>query len=78
MRSNILRRAIASEPEETNKLVKDIIRNRKEGELLNKYKIESEGISKRIRDRIYILFKDQDEINSIKKRFVGEGKQSRG
>ncbi len=67
---------IASEPEETNKLVKDIIRNRKEGELLNKYKIESEGISKRIRDRIYILFKDQDEINSIKKDLLEKGNKA--
>ena len=67
---------IASEPEETNKLVKDIIRNRNEGELLNKYKIEFEGISKRIRDRIYILFKDQDEINSIKKDLLEKGNKA--
>lgn len=64
---------IASEPEETNKLVKDIIRSKKEGELLNNYKIESEDISKRIRDSIYILFKDQDDISSIKKDLLEKG-----
>ena len=69
---------IASEPEETNKLVINIIRSKKEGELLSSYKIGTEDISKRIRDSIYTIFKDQDDISSIKKRFVGEGKQSRG
>lgn len=67
---------IASEPEETNKLVKDIIRSKKEGELLNNYKIESEDISKRIRDSIYILFKDQDDISSIKKDLLEKGNKA--
>lgn len=67
---------IASEPEETNKLVKDIIRSKKEGELLNNYKIESEGISKRIRDSIYILFTDQDDISSIKKDLLEKGNKA--
>lgn len=67
---------IASEPEETNKLVKDIIRSKKEGELLNNYKIESEDISKRIRDNIYILFKDQDGISSIKKDLLEKGNKA--
>lgn len=67
---------IASEPEETNKLVKDIIRSKKEGEFLNNYKIESEGISKRIRDSIYILFKDQDDISSIKKDLLEKGNKA--
>lgn len=67
---------IATEPEETNKLVKDIIRSKKEGELLNNYKIESEDISKRIRDSIYILFKDQDDISSIKKDLLEKGNKA--
>ena len=67
---------IASKPEETNKLVKDIIRSKKEGELLNNYKIESEDISKRIRDSIYILFKDQDDISSIKKDLLEKGNKA--
>lgn len=67
---------IASEPEETNKLVKDIIRSKKEGEFLNNYKIESEGISKRIRDSIYILFKDQDDISFIKKDLLEKGNKA--
>ena len=67
---------IASEPEETNKLVKDIIRSKKEGELLNNYKIESEGISKRIRDSIYSLFTDQDDISSIKKDLLEKGNKA--
>lgn len=67
---------IASEPEETNKLVKDIIRSKKEGELLNNYKIESEDISKRIRDSINILFKDQDDISSIKKDLLEKGNKA--
>ena len=67
---------IASEPEETNKLVKDIIRSKKEGELLNNYKIESEGISKRIRNSIYILFTDQDDISSIKKDLLEKGNKA--
>lgn len=67
---------IASEPEETNKLVKDIIRSKKEGELLNNYKIECEGISKRIRDSIYILFTDQDDISSIKKDLLEKGNKA--
>ena len=67
---------IASKPEETNKLVKDIIRSKKEGELLNNCKIESEDISKRIRDRVYILFKDQDDISSIKKDLLEKGNKA--
>ncbi len=67
---------IATEPEETNKLVKDIIRSKKEGELLNNYKIESEDILKRIRDSIYILFKDQDDISSIKKDLLEKGNKA--
>lgn len=67
---------IASEPEGTNKLVKDIIRSKNEGELLNNYKIESEDISKRIRDGIYILFKDQDDISSIKKDLLEKGNKA--
>ena len=58
---------IASEPEKTNELVKSVIRSKREGELLSNYKIETEDISKRIRDNIYLLFKDQDNINIIKK-----------
>ncbi|MFP3765732.1 TrlF family AAA-like ATPase [Prevotella intermedia] len=67
---------IASKPEETNKLVKDIIRSKKEGELLNNCKIESEDISKRIRDSVYILFKDQDDISSIKKDLLEKGNKA--
>lgn len=67
---------IASEPKETNKLVKDIIRSKKEGELLDNYKIESEDISKRIRNSIYILFKDQDDISSIKKDLLEKGNKA--
>lgn len=67
---------IASEPEETNKLVISIIRSKKEGELLSSYKIGTEDISKRIRDSIYTLFKDQDDISSIKKDLLEKGNKA--
>lgn len=67
---------IASETEETNKLVKGIIRSKKEGELLNSYKTETEDISKRIRDNIYTLFKDQDDISTIQKDLLEKGNKA--
>ncbi|MCE8164633.1 TrlF family AAA-like ATPase [Porphyromonas gingivalis] len=67
---------IASDPEETNRLVKDIIRSKKEGELLSTYKTDTEDISKRIRGNIYTLFKDQDDISSIKKDLLEKGNKA--
>lgn len=67
---------IASEPEKTNELVKSVIRSKREGELLSNYKIETEDISKRIRDNIYLLFKDQDNINIIKKDLLEKGNKA--